>query len=120
IGSAAAAILFALGPDWPWAIACFAAVGVFNSSIVPANEVTNLRLDERNRAASFSILVGAIVGSQALGAAIGGIAARAWGVRQAVLAAMVLAWLVSTTALLRVPRGRHAWIRGLEATTPSD
>ena len=119
-GSLLAAIFFAVGPEMPLTVACFAMVGVFNASIVPANEVTNLRLDERSRASSFSILVGAIVGSQALGAGVGGVVARSVGVRHAVVGAMTLAVVVSLIALMRIPRGRHAIVRQPEWITQAE
>jgi predicted MFS family arabinose efflux permease len=105
--SGGAAVLFALSLPMPIAATSFLAVGVFNASIVPANGVTNMRLEDRTRSASFSILVGAIVGSQALGAAVGGVVARAYGINVAIVAAMVGASSVSAFAVLRLPRNEH-------------
>jgi predicted MFS family arabinose efflux permease len=117
VGGLGAAIAFGLGPAMPWAVGCFVLVGIFNASHVPANEVTALRLEERTRAAAFSILAGALVGSQAVGAALGGVAARALGVREAITLAMAIAAVTSWVALTRAPHGRHAMTR-VERATP--
>lgn len=116
-GAGCAAVLFALGPAMPLAALCFLAVGVFNASHVPANEVTALRLQDRTRASAFSIFAGALVGSQALGATLGGVVARWLGVRQAIAIAMAVALVASLAGLARAPHGRHAITRS-EPTGP--
>ncbi len=84
------------------ALAVFALSGAVFCAAVPANVVLGTRLDREVRASAMGIALGLVMGLQALGAVLGGLAASAWGVGPSaavslLAAGMACLWLASTT-----------------------
>lgn len=104
ITSAAAAPLFWFEASGGLAFVAFALSGGMFAVSIPTNTVIGLRLSRDTRASAMGIAVGVLMGSQALGAALGGIVASAIGPPRAIGGALALAavyslWAVATTPL---------------------
>ena len=91
VTAAAAAPLFWLEASGPYAFVAFAIAGGMFAVSIPTNTVIGTRLSRDTRASAMGIAVGVLMGSQALGAAVGGIAASQTSTPQAIAAALALA-----------------------------
>jgi hypothetical protein len=103
-GSLVALAVFALEPDLPLVLAGFGAVGVVFTSSVPANTLAGLRIPADRRAGVFSVLQGLVLGSQALGAVLGGVVASRWDVTPTILVACALSGALGVAILRRARR----------------
>ncbi|MEY2570587.1 MAG: hypothetical protein QOE63_937, partial [Acidimicrobiaceae bacterium] len=101
VGSAISVVGFAVQLSWPVAILPYAGVGIRVTSLVPANTVGTPRIPTAIRGSAIGVLQSTIIGSQALGAILGGVVASAYGTPTALTAAMVPCLLVSAFALLQ-------------------
>jgi len=102
VTSACAAPLFWLEASGAFAFVAFAIAGGMFAVSIPTNTVIGTRLSRDTRASAMGIAVGVLMGSQALGAAVGGLAASRVGTPQAIAAALCLAtvfcvWSAATT-----------------------
>ena len=102
ITSALAAPLFWFEASGALAFVAFAISGGMFAVSIPTNAVIGLRLTRDTRASAMGIAVGVLMGSQALGAALGGIAASVVGSPHAIGGALAAAavfslWAVATT-----------------------
>jgi predicted MFS family arabinose efflux permease len=102
LSAAAAAPLFAAEAAGAMALVAFLVSGTMYAASIPTNTVAGMRLERDTRASAMGIAVGLIMGSQALGAALGGVAAATFGTSVAitwsfVLAAAFGAWAVATS-----------------------
>src|SRR3546814_1875904 len=70
---------------------------------IPTNVVIGTRLRRDSRASAMGIAVGILMGSQALGAALGGVAANVVGAPRAIAGSLALAALFGVWALLTSP-----------------
>jgi predicted MFS family arabinose efflux permease len=100
--SAAAAPLFWLEASGAFAFVAFAIAGGMFAVSIPTNTVIGMRLSRDTRASAMGIAVGVLMGSQALGAALGGLAASAIGTPHAIAIALAGAtvcslWWAATT-----------------------
>ena len=100
--AALAAPLFWLEASGAGAFLAFMVAGGMFAVSIPTNAVIGLRLSRDNRASAMGIAVGILMGSQALGAALGGLAASIVGPAHAIAgaltaAAVFCAWSVVTT-----------------------
>ena len=77
VTSAAAAPLFWLEASGAFAFVAFAIAGGMFAVSIPTNTVIGMRLSRDTRASAMGIAVGVLMGSQALGAALGGLVASA-------------------------------------------
>src|SRR5205814_5393064 len=93
----------ATAPGLPLVLLGFAGVGALNASRVPANEVAVLRLDDQVRVPAFAVLNGFLLGSQAIAAGLGGVLARAIGVRQTIVVSLVISGAVGLWGTFRPP-----------------
>ena len=108
-GAVVAILFFTIGPPLPTVLIAFAAVGAMLASRVPANEVSGLRIPDRVRGSAFTIIQGFLLGGQALAAAVGGVLARWIGIRETLVAFLVIAALVSVWGSTLPPtESRHA------------
>ncbi len=73
-------------------------------SSIPANAAAGRRVPDEVRSSTFAILQGFVLGSQALGALLGGVAADIWGVRETVVVAAAATALSGVVVLITVPR----------------
>jgi hypothetical protein len=104
VGSVVALAVFVVEPDLPLVLLGFGAVGVVFTSSVPANTLAGLRIPADRRAGVFSVLQGLVLGSQAVGAMVGGVVASRWEVTPTILLACALAGLVGAGILRRSRR----------------
>ena len=104
VGSLLALAVFVIEPDLPLVLVGFAAVGVVFTSSVPANTLAGLRIPADRRAGVFSVLQGLVLGSQALGAVLGGVVASRWEVTPTILLACALAGILGVGILRRARR----------------
>jgi MFS family permease len=104
IGSAAAIGLFLLDPPMPVVLLAYASLGIVFASRIPANQVAGLRIPDEVRASAFGILAGVVFAAQGLGALLGGIIGDRVGVRQAIIAFLVVGGAVSVYSALAPPR----------------
>ena len=109
IGALVAIVFFAAAPPLPVVLVAFAAVGAMLASRVPATQVAGLRIPDRVRGSTFTIIQGFVAGGQAVAAAIGGVLARSLGIRPALVIFLAVAALVSVWGSTLPPReARHA------------
>ncbi len=124
ITSAAAAPLFWFEASGGLAFLAFAISGGMFAVSIPTNTVIGLRLSRDTRASAMGIAVGVLMGSQALGAAVGGIVASAVGPPRAIGGALALAavyslWAVTTTPVEAKHLAVHRRpVAGLEPVAP--
>lgn len=102
VTAALAAPLFWLEVGGAGAFLAFVLAGGMFAVSIPTNTVIGMRLPRDARASAMGIAVGALMGSQALGAAIGGVGASAVGAGRAIAVALTFAaafgvWSVVTT-----------------------
>jgi predicted MFS family arabinose efflux permease len=101
--------VFAAGPDLPLILLGFGAVGALYASRVPANEVALLRVHDNLRGPASSVFNSFLVGGQAAAAALGGIVARSFGVRQTIAVALLIPAAIGAWGALTPPHElRHA------------
>lgn len=103
ITAAAAAPLYFLEVGSVGAFLAFVISGGMFAISIPTNVVIGTRLRRETRASSMGIAVGVLMGSQALGAALGGVAASWVGPPVAIGSALTLASLFSLWALATTP-----------------
>lgn len=102
VTAALAAPLFWLEVGGVGAFVAFLVSGGMFAVSIPTNVVIGTRLSRGTRASAMGIAVGILMGSQALGAALGGVAASIVGPPRAIAGALVLAsgfglWAAATT-----------------------
>lgn len=102
ITAGAAAPLFWLEASGGFAFVAFAIAGGMFAVSIPTNTVIGVRLSRDTRASAMGIAVGVLMGSQALGAALGGLAASQIGSARAISGALAAAtvfslWSAATT-----------------------
>ena len=102
VAAGGAAPLFWIGARGPLAFLAFLVAGGMFAVSIPTNTVIGLRLDRDHRASAMGIAVGLLMGSQALGAVAGGLAASVVGEAEAISGALALAaayglWALATT-----------------------
>lgn len=103
IASGAAGPLFWLEVGGFGVFAAFAITGGIFAVSIPTNIVIGTRLLRETRATAMGIAVGVLMGSQALGAAVGGLAASAFGSSTAISGALLLAALYGAWAATTTP-----------------
>ena len=103
VGGAIGVGLFLSGPGPVLGALGFAASGAAIAVTAPAGPVVAKRLDPRFRSPAFSILQGATLGGQAVGAAVGGVLAAEFGARPTCVAACVGLAMVGLAATVRRP-----------------
>lgn len=106
VASALAAPLLWFEVGGPAAVATFAVSGAVFAVAIPTNVVLGTRLERRSRASAMGIVLGVVMGLQAVGAAVGGVVASRAGVGPVASVALALVALWSAVALVRWrPRG---------------
>ena len=103
-----AAIGFGVTEPTKLAVLAFAATGLLFAVIAPANVVVSPRLPAGLRASALSLLMGALVATEAAGAAVTGLAASAVGLLPVCSALGVPAAAVGAYALLALPADEPA------------
>lgn len=115
-----AAPLFWLGAGGPLAFAAFLVTGGIFAVSIPSNTVIGLRLERDCRASAMGIAVGLLMGSQALGAALGGLSASVVGEAETMAGALGLATIFGLWALITTPSdAKHLVRRRPKAAAPS-
>ncbi len=102
IGGFAGALAFGAG-GLPGAIVGYVAAGVLSASGTPAQIIYNPRIRTKDRTGVFSLIQGLLMGAQALGAVLGGIAAEGIGARQAAVGWMVIVVILAGVLVIIVP-----------------
>jgi MFS family permease len=103
VTAGAAAPLFWLEAGGPFAFVAFAIAGGVFAVSIPTNTVIGMRLSRDTRASAMGIAVGVLMGSQAVGAALGGVAASRFSSPQAIATALGAAALFSLWSALSTP-----------------
>jgi len=103
VTAAAAAPLYFLEVGSVGAFVAFLVSGGMFAISIPTNVIIGTRLRRETRASAMGIAVGVLMGSQALGAAVGGVAASLVGPPVAIGTALVLASAFSLWALATTP-----------------
>ena len=103
VTSAAAAPLFWLEASGGFAFVAYAIAGGIFAVSIPTNTVIGMRLSRDTRASAMGIAVGLLMGSQALGAALGGVAASRFSSPDAIAAALAAAAAFSVWCALSTP-----------------
>ena len=116
LGSIVGLVVFIAAPGVPAVLIGFAGIGALNASRVPGNEVAVLRLDDRVRVPAFAVINGFLLGSQAIAAGLGGLLARQYGVRQTIIASLVISGVVGLWGTINPPHEIGHRIRS--TTTP--
>jgi MFS family permease len=112
VTSALAAPLFWFGASGGWAFLAFGVAGGLFAVSIPTNAVIGLRLSRDTRASAMGIAVGVLMGSQALGAALGGLAASAIGPPKAIGAALAATAVFSAWSVVTTPTdAKHLAVR---------
>ncbi|MFL6206876.1 MAG: MFS transporter [Acidimicrobiales bacterium] len=118
VTSAAAAPLFWLEASGPYAFVAFAIAGGMFAVSIPTNTVIGTRLSRDTRASAMGIAVGVLMGSQALGAAVGGIAASQVGTPQAIAGALGLATVFCLWSAASTPHEAKHLLRAARSPRP--
>ena len=103
VTSAAAAPLFWLEASGAFAFVAFAIAGGMFAVSIPTNTVIGMRLHRDTRASAMGIAVGVLMGSQAVGAAAGGLVATQVGSAHAIAGALALATVFSVWSAVSTP-----------------
>ena len=115
-----AAPLFWFEASGGLAFLAFAISGGMFAVSIPTNTVIGLRLSRDTRASAMGIAVGVLMGSQALGAAVGGIVASAVGSPRAIGGALALAAVFSLWSVATTPAdAKHLAVRRRPVRVPS-
>ena len=123
VTSAAAAPLFWLEASGGFAFVAFGIAGGMFAVSIPTNTVIGMRLSRDTRASAMGIAVGVLMGSQALGAALGGLAATQVGSPQAIAGALAAATVFSIWSAVTTPheakhlRRTARWVRIARSTS---
>ncbi len=104
IGGLVSLIALSFEPSVALAYVAYLGVGVVFLAAIPANAAFGRRIPDDVRSSTFAIIQGFVLGSQALGALLGGVAANLWGVRETVVVAAAASALSGILVLLSVPR----------------
>jgi predicted MFS family arabinose efflux permease len=108
ITAAAAAPLYWLEISGRLTFLAFIISGGMFAVSIPTNAVIGTRLQRGTRASAMGIAVGILMGSQALGAAVGGLVATAVGAPRAIAGSLALAAVYSVWAIVTTPiDGKH-------------
>lgn len=113
VTASAAAPLFWFEVGGPGTFVAFMISGGMFAVSIPTNVVIGTRLHRGTRASAMGIAVGILMGSQALGAAVGGVAASIVGPPRAIAGALAAAAVYGVWATITTPtdakhlRGRH-------------
>ncbi|MHB8594077.1 MAG: MFS transporter, partial [Acidimicrobiales bacterium] len=102
-GGGVGLVFFMAGPAIATGALGFAAVGFAVAVPIPAGPVVGRRLPAGFLGPAFSILQGAALGGQALGAAVGGLLAGIYGARLTAMAACGALCIVGAAASTRLP-----------------
>ena len=109
IGALAGMLIFAASPGLPLILLAFGFVGAVNASRIPANEVAVIRMEDRVRGPAITVINGFVLGSQGIAAAVGGISARLFGLRETILVSLLIAAAVCAWGAASPPHElRHA------------
>jgi MFS family permease len=121
VTAALAVPLYWLGVGGVGAFVAFAISGGMFAVSIPTNVVIGTRLRRETRASAMGIAVGLLMGSQALGAAAGGLVASAVGAPHAIAGALTFAAVFGAWAAVTTPvEAKHlAGRRRIPATTRS-
>jgi len=112
ITSAAAAPLFWFGASGALAFVAFGVAGGLFAVSIPTNAVIGLRLTRDTRASAMGIAVGVLMGSQAMGAAFGGLVASVIGSPRAIGGALAITALFSLWSVVTTPTdAKHLALR---------
>jgi MFS family permease len=103
VTSAAAFPLFWMEASGPLAFVAFAIAGGVFAVSIPTNTVIGMRLSRDTRASAMGIAVGMLMGSQAIGAALGGVVAASVGSPEAIAGALLIATIFSLWAAATTP-----------------
>ncbi len=103
VTAAAAAPLFWLEAGGGFAFVAFAIAGGIFAVSIPTNTVIGMRLSRDSRASAMGIAVGVLMGSQAIGAALGGLVSSQFSSPQAIAAAHAAAAVYSVWSALSTP-----------------
>ena len=98
-----AAPLFWLEADGGLAFVAFLIAGGMFAVSIPTNQVIGMRLSRDTRASAMGIAVGVLMGSQAVGAAVGGLAASVVGPAHAIAGALSAATVLGVWAAATTP-----------------
>jgi hypothetical protein len=119
VTSALAAPLFWFEASGALAFLAFAISGGMFAVSIPTNAVIGLRLSRDSRASAMGIAVGVLMGSQAMGAAFGGLAASVVDSPRAIGGALAAAAVFSVWALATTPAdAKHLAVRRRAAPAP--
>ena len=111
VAAGLAAPLFWVGADGALAFVAFLVAGGMFAVSIPTNTVIGLRLPRDRRASAMGIAVGLLMGSQAIGAAVGGLAATVVGEAEAISGALALAAAFGVWALVTTPSDAKHLVR---------
>jgi MFS family permease len=103
VTSAAAAPLFWLEASGAFAFVAFAIAGGMFAVSIPTNTVIGTRLSRDTRASAMGIAVGVLMGSQAIGAALGGLVASQVGSARAIAGALAVCTVFSLWSVASTP-----------------
>jgi MFS family permease len=103
VTSAAAAPLFWLEASGGFAFVAYAIAGGMFAVSIPTNTVIGTRLHRDTRASAMGIAVGVLMGSQAAGAALGGLLASEVGSARAISCALATAAALSVWSAVSTP-----------------
>jgi len=103
ITSLLSAPMFWFGASGPFAFLAFGVAGGMFAVSIPTNTVIGMRLHRDSRASAMGIAVGVLMGSQALGAALGGVAANIVGPPRAIGGALALCALFGLWSVVTTP-----------------
>jgi predicted MFS family arabinose efflux permease len=102
-GSFIGIVGFLLPARMPSALLPYIGIGIVFAVALPTNAVAGGRLPSEVRSSAFGMLVGLLMGAQAAGAALGGVAAGWFGNGTVQAAALVPVVVFAGVALLRMP-----------------
>jgi MFS family permease len=111
ITAALAAPLFWFEASGALAFLAFLVAGGMFAVSIPTNQVIGMRLSRDNRASAMGIAVGVLMGSQAAGAAAGGLAASVVGPAQAIGGALTTAAVFGLWAAVTTPTEAKHMVR---------
>jgi MFS family permease len=101
IGAVGGALMFALPPTWPSAIAGYAFLGVIFAGGAPANAAANRRAPMAKRAAVIGVMAGMVFGTEGLGALLGGLLAEMASPRLINVVVLIVAAFISLYGIVR-------------------
>ncbi|MEQ1786568.1 MAG: MFS transporter, partial [Acidimicrobiales bacterium] len=118
--SAVAALLFWFEVGGALAFGAFAIAGGLFAVSIPTNTVIGMRLSRDTRASAMGIAVGVLMGSQAIGAALGGVAANVVGPAHAIAGSLTIGAVFSLWSVVTTPvDAKHLVRRRRPAPAPT-